>query len=103
MTWLPTASVAHVNVMTTPTKEKLAEKLAKTIHEDVASVLDRAWEKTTAVFRGLRITPKMTLDPTTLSRLRLRRRRGPEDVDETLERLPQLPGELGADRERQSR
>jgi uncharacterized protein len=94
--------VAHVNVMTTPTKEKLAEKLAKTIHEDVASVLDRAWEKTTAVFRGLRITPKMTLDPTTGSLgFGFDAGERPEDVDATLERLLQLPGELGADRERQ--
>ena len=92
---------AHVNVMTTPTKEKLAEKLAKTIHEDVASVLDRAWEKTTGVFRGLRITPKMTLDPTTSSlSFGFDAGERPADVDETLERLLQLPGELGADRGR---
>jgi uncharacterized protein len=92
---------AHVNVMTTPTKEKLAEKLAKTIHEDVASVLDRALEKTTGVFRGLRITPKMTLDPTTGSlSFGFDAGERPADVDETLERLLQLPGELGADRGR---
>jgi uncharacterized protein len=92
---------AHVNVMTTPTKEKLAEKLAKTIHEDVASVLDRAWEKTAGVFRGLRITPKMTVDPTTGSlSFGFDAGERPADVDETLERLLQLPGELGADRGR---
>ena len=94
--------VAHVNVMTTPTKEKLAEKLAKTIHEDVASVLYRARERTTGVFRGLRITPKMMLDPTSGSvSFGFDAGERPEDVDETLERLLQLPGELGADRERQ--
>jgi uncharacterized protein len=93
--------VAHVNVMTAPTKEKLAEKLAKTIHEDVSSVLDRAWEKTTSVFRGLRITPKMTVDPNTGSfSFGFDAGERPEDVDETLERLLQLPGELGADRGR---
>jgi uncharacterized protein len=92
---------AHVNVMTTPTKEKLAEKLAKTIHEDVASVLDRALEKTTGVFRGLRITPKMTLDPTTGSlSFGFDAGERPAEVDETLERLLELPGELGADRGR---
>ena len=28
--------VAHVNLMTTPTSERLAEKLAETIHDDLA-------------------------------------------------------------------
>src|ERR687887_2116956 len=46
--------VAQVNLMTTPTKEKLAEKLAETIHEDVASPLFRARERL-RVFSGLRI------------------------------------------------
>src|SRR6266498_4456775 len=46
--------VAQVDLMTTPTKEKLAEKLAKTIHEDVASALFRARERL-RIFTGLRI------------------------------------------------
>jgi uncharacterized protein len=93
--------VAHANLMTTPTKEKLAEKLAKTIHEDIASALYRAREKTTAVFRGLRITPTMTLDPDDASiSFAFEAGRQTEDVDATLERLLQLPGELAADRKR---
>ena len=34
--------VAQVDLMTTPTKERLAEKLAKAIHEEIASALFRA-------------------------------------------------------------
>lgn len=93
--------VAHINVMTTPTKEKLAEKLAKTIHEDIASVLYRAREKPIGVFRGLRITPKVTLDLQDGSvSFGFDAGQRAEDVDATLERLLQLPGELGADRDR---
>lgn len=93
--------VAHVNLMTAPTKERLAEKLARTIHEDIASVVYRAREKAMGVFRGLRITPKVTLDPYDGS-LSFGFDAGyrAEDVDATLERLLQLPGELGADRNR---
>ena len=93
--------VAHVNLMTTPTKEKLAEKLAKTIHDDIASVVHRAREKAVGVFRGLVLTPKMTVDPHDAS-LSFGFDAGqlPEDVDATLERLLELPGELGADRSR---
>ena len=55
--------VAHVNLMTTPTTERLAEKLAETIHDDLASTLFRARERL-RVFSGLRITPIVTVDPT---------------------------------------
>ena len=92
---------AHVNLMTTPTKERLAEKLARTIHEDIASVVYRARERALSVFRGLRITPKVTLDPTDASMsFGFDAGYSPADVDATLEQLLRLPGELGAERSR---
>ena len=92
--------VAQVDLLTTPTKEKLAEKLAKTIHEDVASVLFRARERL-RVFQGLRITPVVTVDPSDGSlSFSFEAGRRPDDVDATLERLFELPGQLGAERER---
>jgi hypothetical protein len=93
--------VAQVDLMTTPTKERLAEKLAKTIHDDIASALYRAREAALGVFRGLRVTPRVTLDPDDASvsfGFDVGHRR--EDVDATLERLFELPGELGAERKR---
>ena len=54
--------VAQVNLMKTPTKERLAEKLAETIYEHVASVLFRARERL-RVFADLRIRPIVTIDP----------------------------------------
>jgi hypothetical protein len=92
--------VARVNLMTAPTKEKLAEKLAETIHEDVASPLFRARERL-RVFAGLRITPVVTVDPNT-GRLGFTFDAGrqPQDVDATLERLLELPGQLAAERGR---
>jgi uncharacterized protein len=93
--------VAHVDLMTTPTKEKLAEKLAKTIHEDIASVVFRAREAALEVFRGLRVTPTITIDPNDASvSFAFETGRASEDVDGTLERLLALPGELAADRKR---
>ncbi|HEY1277955.1 MAG TPA: hypothetical protein VGF25_23820 [Thermoleophilaceae bacterium] len=94
--------VAQVDLMTAPTKEKLAEKLAKAIHEDIASPLFRARERL-QVFRGLRITPIVTVDPddaTVGFSFEAGRRR--EDVDATLERLLQLPADLAADRGRRA-
>jgi hypothetical protein len=92
--------VAHVNLMTTPTKEKLAGKLAESIHEDIASPLFRARERL-RVFRGLRITPVVTVDPNT-GKLGFSFDAGwrAEDVDATLENLLELPGRLAAERQR---
>jgi hypothetical protein len=94
------ALVAQVDLMTTPTKERLAEKLATTIHRDIASRLFRARERL-AVFRGLRITPTITVDADDGSvGFSFEAGYRPADVDATLERLLQLPAELGAERER---
>ena len=92
---------AQVDLMTAPTKEKLAEKLAKAIHEGIASPLYRARERALGVFRGLRITPTVTIDPEDSSvSFGFEPGRAPADVDATIERLLTLPGELAADRGR---
>ncbi len=93
--------LAQVDLMTTPTKEKLAEKLAKTIYENVASPLFRARERL-RVFSSLRITPVITVDPQDGSvGFSFDAGRRPDDVDATIERLLELPAQLAADRDRQ--
>jgi hypothetical protein len=94
-------AVAYVNLMTTPTKEKLAEKLAATIYEHVASPLEQARERALAPFRGLRIVPTITVDPNDGSMsFSFAAGRAEADVDATLERLLQVPAELGAAQKR---
>ena len=94
------ALVAHVNLMTTPTLTQFAEKLAQTIHEDIASPLFRAKERL-RVFQGLRIRPTVTVDPEDGS-LSFSFDSGPrvEDIRATLERLLELPGQLSGERKR---
>ena len=92
--------VAQVDLMTTPTKEKLAEKLAKAIHENVASALFRARERL-QVFRGLRVAPTINIDPEDGSvSFSFEVGRSRADVDATLERLLQLPAQLASERDR---
>jgi hypothetical protein len=92
--------VAHVNLMTTPTTERLAEKLAETIHDDLASTLFRARERL-RVFAGLRIAPVVTVDPATGKiGFAFDAGRRPQDLDATLERLLELPGQLAVERGR---
>ena len=56
--------IAQVDLMATPSKEKLADKLAKSIYEDIATVVfSGACRRRQPMFSGLTITPTITLDP----------------------------------------
>jgi hypothetical protein len=92
--------VASVDLMTTPTVGKLAEKLARAIHEDLASRREKALDRL-RVFGALRIKPTVNVDPDT-GRLSFGFDAGyaPEDLRATLEHLLELPGQLGAERNR---
>src|SRR5215207_5231808 len=53
--------IASVDLMTAPTPAKLAEKLARAIHDDIASPLLRARERL-RIFGDLKVTPTITVD-----------------------------------------
>jgi hypothetical protein len=94
--------VAQIDLMTTPTKERLAEKLAATIYEDVASRLFRAKERL-RIFQNLRVQPAINVNPHDGSlSFGFGAAIAPADLDETLERLLQLPAQLAAERERET-
>lgn len=95
--------VAQVDLMTTPTKERLAAALATSIFEQIASPLERVREKALAPFRGLSVKPTITIDPEDGSlsfSFGVASRR--PDIDATLERLLELPAELGGARGRRT-
>ena len=95
--------VAQVDLMTTPTKERLASALAKTIFEQIASPLERVKERALAPFRSLLVQPTVTVDPQDGSfSFSFAFGRSAGDIDATLERLLQLPAELGAARDRRT-
>ena len=92
--------VAQVDLMRTPTKDQLAAKLARTIHEDLASRLWNAKERL-KVFAGLRLTPTITVDPNDGAvSFSFDARAAAEDIDATLEELLTMLGRISADRDR---
>jgi uncharacterized protein len=92
--------VVEVDLMTTPTKERFAAKLAKSIHDDVASVVFRAKERL-RIFTSLRVSPSMTVDTDGSVSFTFAASRSPADIDETIERLLELPAEIAGDENRQ--
>jgi hypothetical protein len=94
------ALVAEINLMFTPTKEKLAGRLAQEIAEHLLGPVGRAKENL-RVFAGLRITPTISVDPVDGSfSFSFAGSHDPEDVDATLERLLRLLPEIAAERQR---
>jgi uncharacterized protein len=95
------ALVGYVDVMRTPTKERFAAALAKTLYADIASPVGQALEKAAALFRDLRVIPTMEVDPSDGSlRFSFQAGRRRTDIDETIERLLEKLGDLSAERKR---
>ncbi len=94
--------VGQIDLMSTPTREKFAERLAKTIHDEMASRLFKAKERL-AVFSGLRVTPTITVNPEDGSiSFSFDARAARADIDATLEELFALPGRIAAERGRRA-
>ena len=92
--------VAQVDLMRAPTKERLAEKLAHAIYDDLATPLLRARERL-RVFSELRVQPVVTVDPQDGSvSFGFDAHAARPAIDATLEDLFTLPGKLAADRGR---
>jgi hypothetical protein len=95
------ALVGYCDLMKTPTKERLAAALAKTIYSDIASPVGRAFERAAELFRSLRVQPTIEVDPSDGSlRFSFQVGRRKADIDDTIERLLELLGELAAERRR---
>lgn len=97
--------VAEVDLMKTPTKEKLASALARSIYRDLAKgVVVKAKEQAKdylKMFSGLRITPVITVNPEDLSySFSFSASHAEEDIDATLELLLELPGQLAAEQKK---
>ena len=93
--------VGYCDLMRTPTKERLAAALAKTIYADIASVVGQALERAAELFRGLRVRPTIEIDPDDATlRFSFEAGRRATDIDDTIERLLELLGELAVERKR---
>ena len=93
--------VGYCDLMRTTTKERFAAALAKTIYADLESPGEQVVERAANLFRGLRIRPTMEVDPDDLTlRFTFQAGRRPSDIDDTIERLLELPGKIAAERKR---
>jgi hypothetical protein len=93
------ALVAEVNLWFTPTKEKLAGRLAREV-ADILGLAGKAKEIARA-FAGLRITPTITIDPNDGSfSFSFAAGHTSQDVDDTIEYLLRMLAETAVSRKR---
>ena len=88
--------VVEVDLMTAPTKARLAGKLAKAINDDIAPVVFKAREHL-RIFQSLRVAPVVTVDSDGLFSFSFSASREEADIDDTLEHLFELPATIAAD------
>jgi hypothetical protein len=93
-----TALVAEVDLWVTPTKEKLAARLAREI-ADILGISGKAKE-IARVFGSLRIRPIVTVEDDGSFGFSFAAGHSVTDVDDTLERLLRMLGETAASRKR---
>jgi uncharacterized protein len=93
-------SVAYCDLMKTPTKERFAAALAKTIFDDLASPSGALLDRAQALFRGLRVVPQIGFDPESGSLTFSFTAKQRRDIDDTIERLFELPQRIAAERSR---
>ena len=95
--------VAYCDLMRTPTKPRFAAALAKTILDDLASPKEGLLERASSLFRGLRVRPTIEVDADDGNvRFTFEPSRRAADIDDTIERLLELPGEIAAARRRRA-
>jgi uncharacterized protein len=90
--------VAEVDLWVTPTKEKLAARLAREI-ADILGISGKARE-IARVFGSLRVRPTVTVEDDGSFAFSFAAGHTAEDVDDTLERLLRMLGETAASRNR---
>ncbi len=95
--------VGYCDLMRTPTKERLAAALARTIYSDLETAAGQAIERAARLFRGLRVTPTIEVDPIDGSlRFVFHAGRRRAAIDDTIEALLALPGRIAAERGRRA-
>jgi uncharacterized protein len=93
------ALVAEVNLWFTPTKEKLAGRLARELAEILG--IGAKVKEAARVFARLRVVPTMTVNPEDGDiSFSFAAGQAPQDIDDTLERLLRMLGETAASRRR---
>jgi AAA+ ATPase superfamily predicted ATPase len=92
--------VAYLDLLRTPTKDRLADHLASAIHDGLVAPVERVWQRAIDVFHRLPIRPRVTVNPDGTPSFEFAAGERHRDIDRTIESLLELPGRIAAERKR---
>ena len=94
--------VAYVDLLRTTTKERLANQLAASLYAGLTPAVERAVHRVSEFFQSLPLRPKITLNDDGTSSFEVTAAPGTTDIDETIDRLLDLPQQVARRRKCQA-
>jgi uncharacterized protein len=94
--------VAYVDLLRTTTKERFASQLAATLYAGLTPAVERAVHRAGELFQSLPLRPKITLNEDGTPSFEFTGAPGTTDIDQTIDRLLELPQQVAGRRKRQA-
>src|SRR5215510_11969716 len=96
------ALVAYLDLLRTTTKERFANQLAAALHAGLTPAVERAVHRAGELFQSLPLRPKITLNQDGTPSFEFTAAPGTTDIDQTIDRLLELPQQVASRRKRQA-
>jgi hypothetical protein len=93
--------VAYVDLLRTTTKERFANQLAAALYAGLTPAVERAIHRAGELFQSLPLRPKITLNEDGTPSFEFTAAPGTTDIDQTIDRLLELPQHVASRRKRQ--
>ena len=94
--------VAYVDLLRTTTKERFANQLAAALYAGLTPAVERVVHRAGELFQSLPLRPKITLNEDGTPSFEFTAAPGSTDIDQTIDRLLELPQHVAARRKRQA-
>jgi AAA+ ATPase superfamily predicted ATPase len=94
--------VAYVDLLRTTTKERFASQLAAALYAGLTPAVERVVHRAGELFQSLPLRPKITLNQDGTPSFEFTAAPGTADIDETIDRLLELPQNVASRRKRQA-
>jgi hypothetical protein len=94
--------VAYLDLLRTTTKERFASQLAAALYSGLTPAVERAVHRAGELFQNLPLRPKITLNQDGTPAFEFTAAPGSSDIDQTIDRLLELPQEVAKRRKRQA-
>jgi uncharacterized protein len=94
--------VAYVDLLRTTTKERFADQLASALYHGLTPAVERAVHRAGDLFQSLPLRPKITLNQDGTPSFEFTAAPGTNDIDQTIDRLLELPQQVASRRKRRT-